>query len=910
MARDKPQMFRSFLSDFFVKATDPSFNRLLKLEILTSLCCKENIQTILRELQIYIKDPSPEFVCRTVRAIGRVVDADPTVANVCMEGVMHLLLCTKLPNIINECCIVLRQLLQQHMESATSAKILKQLVKLLIIENGIEEPQARSNIVWLVGEFHQPLVKVAPDILRILATGYIEESTDTKMQILNLAVKVALQFPDNERVQSLMTYILEMSRYDVDTDLRDRSRFMTALMGLAPASEDMNITFDEESLAVLADKAKGIMLAPKLPPVTLFGSVDMEGITHFTIGSLSSVVGHFAPGYEALPNWPLHQPDPSVRDALRVSEENSSSNALDTMNKADNTATTSTQKAPKANLLLDSSDDEDTFKKILEKKTSRSRSSSSSSEESAVSASSEEESESEEEASSDDNNLIPAAKFTPQSNTTAKSNSSPTKTKKSGNFLDDSDSSSDDDKVASKGKTADFLSAFTTTSSTASGAKTVGGFTRAGGMRKAQTPANSAFGSSSPMVATATTTATKTSTLASDFGLLSVSEAKPAAVTVASSSGENLMEFSPLTSMGASKVLTASGKKPVSIFDVEPDLFSTMPSPPPPSMDLLAPLPATSSFAAASPVTAPAAVPVATRTPDKAANILNVFDKVQSTGAIVQPKKLGNEPNPIMAGGNTQLAVPVVLDSLITTEPTDEFMLPRQVLNPSMGGGLHVSIAFRKNVHPTTYPTASCLYAIIRNVRDHPIRRIHVSFPNDLRKTNIPDIPQLNGQQTVYVPVEVVFTSLTSKQVKVDIRSDQGAFIGIFTIFEWDLMIPVEMSSSDFETLRGKLTGFREVTKNYSLASLNMEPSEELELTILARIRNELVLYIVQGVGLGELMFAGAIKKAANDEKVLVTVLSNEREVTVKINCEDAVFGAAYLGEVKKALSKAVSMDL
>jgi hypothetical protein len=30
----------------------------------------------------------------------------------------------------------------------------------------------------------------------------------------------------------------------------------------------------------------------------------------------------------------------------------------------------------------------------------------------------------------------------------------------------------------------------------------------------------------------------------------------------------------------------------------------------------------------------------------------------------------------------------------------------------------------------------------------------------------------------------------------------------------------------------------------------------------------------------------------------------------VKINCEDAVFGAAYLGEVKKALSKAISMDL
>ena len=34
-----------------------------------------------------------------------------------------------------------------------------------------------------------------------------------------------------------MTYVLEMSRYDIDTDLRDRSRFMTALMGLAPSND-------------------------------------------------------------------------------------------------------------------------------------------------------------------------------------------------------------------------------------------------------------------------------------------------------------------------------------------------------------------------------------------------------------------------------------------------------------------------------------------------------------------------------------------------------------------------------------------------------------------------------------------------------------------------------------------------
>ena len=48
---------------------------------------------------------------------------------------------------------------------------------------------------------------------------------------MNLAIKLSLRLPEDENVQSLMTYVLEMARYDMDTDLRDRSRFMTAMMG-------------------------------------------------------------------------------------------------------------------------------------------------------------------------------------------------------------------------------------------------------------------------------------------------------------------------------------------------------------------------------------------------------------------------------------------------------------------------------------------------------------------------------------------------------------------------------------------------------------------------------------------------------------------------------------------------------
>jgi Adaptin N terminal region len=335
-------------------------HRLLKLEILTFICSKDNTEDILRELQIHIKHSNPQFVCATVRAVGRVADAEPEVADRCMEGLMHLMSCNKGSAVVGESVVVLRQMLQQSSGTDTSSLVLHQLSKMLVGEQAVEEALARSSIVWLVGEFHDVLSKVAPDILRLLAVSFTSEATETKMQIMNLAIKLSLRLPDDGNVQSLMTYVLEMSRYDVDTDLRDRSRFMTALMGLAPSNESEGTgeaaPVDEEALEELAEHAMGIMLAPKLPPVTLLGTVDVEGLPNFNLGSLSSLVGHYISGYQPLCGWPDVQPNPSARDALRLTaDEDGGRNALSD----DRVRTTKNKRAAKSGNSSSSDSDDD-----------------------------------------------------------------------------------------------------------------------------------------------------------------------------------------------------------------------------------------------------------------------------------------------------------------------------------------------------------------------------------------------------------------------------------------------------------------------------------------------------------------------------------------------------------------------
>lgn len=232
---------------------------------------------------------------------------------------MHLLLSVKRPLVVGETVVVLRQLLQQNSRLDCSNTVLTQLVK-LVITGVLQVSAARCSAVWLIGEFYDRLVQVSPDLLRILAQGFLQETTETKQQILNFAIKLALRLPADEIVQNLMQYILEMSRYDTNTDLRDRSRFSTALMGLAPqvdggsGEEEVGQVFDADALEELHLHAQGIMLSPKLPPVTLLGGVDVDGRPSFTLGSLSSLMQHNIRGYIVIPPWRDIPSDTKIRD--------------------------------------------------------------------------------------------------------------------------------------------------------------------------------------------------------------------------------------------------------------------------------------------------------------------------------------------------------------------------------------------------------------------------------------------------------------------------------------------------------------------------------------------------------------------------------------------------------------------
>lgn len=312
-------MFEPFLKSFFVRTSDPTHIKLLKLDILTNLATETSIGVILREFQTYISSSDKEFVGASIQAIGRCASNIKEVTDTCLNGLVSLLsnrdgkclsgirlcygiliiviLCNffvifYLEAVVAESVVVIKKLLQTQPNEHKN--IIAHMAKLM---DFITIPQARASILWLLGEYSDRVPKIAPDVLRKMAKNFVNEQDIVKLQILNLAVKLCLNNPIQSK--PFCQYVFQLAKYDQNYDIRDRARFLKRF-----------IFEEDENKKKLPQLAKRIFLAPKPAPTLTSRFKNSE----YQLGTLSHYLDMPCAGYRSLPSFPDVAPDPSVRD--------------------------------------------------------------------------------------------------------------------------------------------------------------------------------------------------------------------------------------------------------------------------------------------------------------------------------------------------------------------------------------------------------------------------------------------------------------------------------------------------------------------------------------------------------------------------------------------------------------------
>ncbi|NWZ68079.1 AP3B1 protein, partial [Acrocephalus arundinaceus] len=291
MSIQRKGMFEPYLKSFYVRSTDPTMIKTLKLEILTNLANEANISTLLREFQTYVKSQDKQFAAATIQAIGRCATNITEVTDTCLNGLVCLL-SNRDEIVVAESVVVIKKLLQT--QPAHHGEIIKHMAKLL---DNITVPVARASILWLIGEYCERVPKIAPDVLRKTAKSFTNEDDLVKLQILNLGAKLYLT--NSKQTKLLTQYVLNLGKYDQSYDIRDRTRFIRQLI------------VPNEKSGALSKYAKKIFLAQKPAPLLESPFKDRD---HFQLGTLSHTLNSRATGYLELSEWPEVAPDPSVRN--------------------------------------------------------------------------------------------------------------------------------------------------------------------------------------------------------------------------------------------------------------------------------------------------------------------------------------------------------------------------------------------------------------------------------------------------------------------------------------------------------------------------------------------------------------------------------------------------------------------
>ncbi|XP_044029004.1 AP-3 complex subunit beta-1 isoform X2 [Siniperca chuatsi] len=291
MSIQRKGMFEPFMKSFYVRSTDATHIKTLKLEILTNLANEANISTILREFQTYVKSQDKAFAAATIQAIGRCATNISEVTDTCLNGLV-LLLSNRDETVVAESVVVIKKLLQT--QPTQHSEIIKHMAKLF---DNITVPMARASILWLMGEYCERVPKIAPDVLRKMAKTFTAEEDIVKLQIVNLAAKLYLT--NSKQTKLLTQYILNLGKYDQNYDIRDRTRFIRQLI------------VPNEKSGALNKYARRILLAPKPAPVLESAFKDRD---RYQLGTLSHSLNTKATGYQELSDWPDVAPDQSVRN--------------------------------------------------------------------------------------------------------------------------------------------------------------------------------------------------------------------------------------------------------------------------------------------------------------------------------------------------------------------------------------------------------------------------------------------------------------------------------------------------------------------------------------------------------------------------------------------------------------------
>ncbi|ORY58854.1 adaptin N terminal region-domain-containing protein [Pseudomassariella vexata] len=296
----KPDILSKELRVFFCKYNDPPYVKLQKLEIMVRIANEKNYEQLLAELKEYALEVDMDFVRRSVKAIGQVAIKIEGASEKCVNTLLDLI-ATKVNYVVQEVIVVIKDILRKY---PGYEGVIPTLCKYI---EELDEPEARGSLIWIVGEYAEKISN-ADEILASFVEGFMEEFTQTQLQILTAVVKLFLKNPSNN--QGLVQTVLQQATTDNDNpDIRDRAYVYWRLL-----SGDLDI-------------AKNIVLSQK-PAISTTVTCLPSALLEQLLTELSTLASVYHKLPESFVGKGRYGADAIQRAAIEEQRENASENPI------------------------------------------------------------------------------------------------------------------------------------------------------------------------------------------------------------------------------------------------------------------------------------------------------------------------------------------------------------------------------------------------------------------------------------------------------------------------------------------------------------------------------------------------------------------------------------------------------
>jgi vesicle coat complex subunit len=243
-----PEAFQDQYKRFFSRFNDPVYAKLAKTEILQLIASEYQHKEIVAELAETAKDLSLEVAKRSILAIGRIaIRLEAAIDNALHELIQ--LLDVPSSHVCDWAMVALRDVMRRHRDVAPT--VIPELQKCM---KTISSSEGKTALVWILGEYGEE-IQESPYILEELISGWDEENSPVKLQLLTTSVKLFFK-RTSEMKENLMSALNKGCADAAHPDVHDRALFYLRLIAHGLQHARRVFTDAQIPISIFEDQAR------------------------------------------------------------------------------------------------------------------------------------------------------------------------------------------------------------------------------------------------------------------------------------------------------------------------------------------------------------------------------------------------------------------------------------------------------------------------------------------------------------------------------------------------------------------------------------------------------------------------------------------------------------------------------